>query len=899
MNQIVDESQIRDRVALKLLLTDKTELDQNEIDYFRQHPDEIDEITAPVNVHKFFLWIGSLLGIGLVIISKLIEVQSVFLLKYIHVKEMRYILFALLLLLGSPLFISASEENKSNQLANPTKESLSVAVIPDLADIVPLQIKLQNHLKILEKRLQVGLDAESLDKSYLELESDLAGLVDRVENLKELQEYKYNKLVELREILKQKSDAFELMNTPLSLLIRELGSLRKEWQEESTRWSQWQDYLLKEGELEQLKSTFDQATVTINTALDLVLSKMDTLFAMQERAGVIEQKLGSLISEVEEQVSVERRNTLFNDTPLMFSKQYLAQLKNVNLWDQVFLEINELTISEKNANDEHGWIAVFQLLLVVILIFSISKRKKFFQESERWRFLALYPIASGLFLSYICCVLIYEYNGAPQSWKLVVTIIGATSFARLMKGVVDENWKSIFINGLITIVVVTRFMDILSLPIPVFRLYVFFAASAGIIFCLRLLRVLKEDDISVFIRVLLRSGVLFFTLIVFFEIWGRKSLASYLFVSMIRSIGTVLIFSFFMYMIRGGLEWLFSTPLLKLSTPLKENETDKFVTMLARFFDILIVLLVIVPGILMIWGVFQSMKDATNSVLSFGYNFGSNHISIGLLIISSTILYSSFLISWVVQKLLIDQLLFKRSVGVGARISIARLMHYFIIVVGFLLAISALGIEITKLTIMVSALGVGIGFGLQGIVNNFVCGLVLLFEQPIRVGDMIELEGKWARIMKIGLRATTVQTLDQADIIVPNADLVSNQVTNWTLSNRQARLMIAVGVAYGSDVPLVMETLRDSAKNHKDVANYPAPQVLFLDFGESTLSFELRVWVKDAENRLSVGSDVRQEIDRRFREKNIEIAFPQLDLHLRNTPFSKSTVDSEKPQTAI
>ena len=186
------------------------------------------------------------------------------------------------------------------------------------------------------------------------------------------------------------------------------------------------------------------------------------------------------------------------------------------------------------------------------------------------------------------------------------------------------------------------------------------------------------------------------------------------------------------------------------------------------------------------------------------------------------------------------------------------------------------------MTLMLSALGVGIGFGLQSIVNNFVSGLILLFERPVRVGDIIEIGGQWAEIRRIGIRATTVQTPDHADLIVPNADLISNQVTNWTLGNRQIRLIVPVGVAYGSDVALVMKTLFDCTREVAMVVKSPPPQVLFLTFGESTLDFELRVWVWNADHRLTVRSELHQKIDQLFREKKIEIAFPQRDLHLRS-----------------
>ena len=167
-------------------------------------------------------------------------------------------------------------------------------------------------------------------------------------------------------------------------------------------------------------------------------------------------------------------------------------------------------------------------------------------------------------------------------------------------------------------------------------------------------------------------------------------------------------------------------------------------------------------------------------------------------------------------------------------------------------------------------------------VDNFVSGLILLFERPVRVGDYIGFDGKWAEIKNIGLRATIVQTFDQADVIIPNADLVANQVINWTLTNRRVRLTIPVGVAYGSDIALVMETLKESAKGNSKVAETPTPEVLYLNFGESALEFELRVWVLDADNWLVVSSKLHQRIDRRFREAKIEIAFPQRDLHLRS-----------------
>jgi potassium-dependent mechanosensitive channel len=163
-----------------------------------------------------------------------------------------------------------------------------------------------------------------------------------------------------------------------------------------------------------------------------------------------------------------------------------------------------------------------------------------------------------------------------------------------------------------------------------------------------------------------------------------------------------------------------------------------------------------------------------------------------------------------------------------------------------------------------------------------VCGLILLLERPIRVGHTIDLGGLSAKITKIGLRSTMVRTPDQADVIVPNTELITNRVTNWTLTDRQARSVIPVGVAYGSDIALVMQTLKECALAHPGVLHSPEPQVLFRSFGDSSLDFELCAWVADLDTRSQVASDLRQDIDRRFRQAGIEIPFPQRDLHVRS-----------------
>jgi small-conductance mechanosensitive channel len=208
-------------------------------------------------------------------------------------------------------------------------------------------------------------------------------------------------------------------------------------------------------------------------------------------------------------------------------------------------------------------------------------------------------------------------------------------------------------------------------------------------------------------------------------------------------------------------------------------------------------------------------------------------------------------------------------------------LNYAVLLVGFLLAVAATGADLGKFSLLAGALGVGIGFGLQNIVNNFISGLILIAERPVMPGDTVELSGMIGEVKRIGARSSTIRTWQGAEVIVPNANLISNEVTNWTLSDRQRRIEIAVGVAYGSPVDRVMQLLRDVGGAHPDILDQPEPNSLFMGFGDSSLDFELRVWTKNFESWYRIRSDLTVAIEKALNEAGIVIPFPQRDLHLK------------------
>lgn len=243
----------------------------------------------------------------------------------------------------------------------------------------------------------------------------------------------------------------------------------------------------------------------------------------------------------------------------------------------------------------------------------------------------------------------------------------------------------------------------------------------------------------------------------------------------------------------------------------------------------------------------------------------------------------------VVQRLLSD-----KEIDVGVKSSIARFTRYVVIIVGALVALDTVGISLKSLAVLGAVLMVGIGFGLQNITQNFISGLIILLERPIKIGDMVKVKGVTGKIIEIGARSTLIHTRDDVAIIVPNAQFISEQVVNESFSGEKIRLHLAVGVSYGSDVELVQKTLLEVASVHEKVMKDPASTVFFKDFGSSSLDFELRIWISDLWNYESILSDLRFAIDKKFNENKIIIPFPQRDLHLKSSDIDFKAIDEKR-----
>jgi potassium efflux system protein len=281
-------------------------------------------------------------------------------------------------------------------------------------------------------------------------------------------------------------------------------------------------------------------------------------------------------------------------------------------------------------------------------------------------------------------------------------------------------------------------------------------------------------------------------------------------------------------------------------------------------------------------------------VLGHEWAIGSWSISFGEIFTFAIAVWLGIAVAGATRALLREDVLPRLELPRGVPDTISSVAYYALMALGFLFAVGAAGIDLSRITILVGALGVGIGFGLQNIVNNFISGLILLFERPIQMGDTIEVGGLMGNVQVIGIRASTVRTFDGAEVIVPNADLISTQVTNWTLSDKLRRIEVPIGVAYGSDPKQVLTILREVATRHPRLLTNPEPAALFVGFGDSSLDFSLRAWTAEFETWLHIRSDLYTQIYEALAEAGIAIPFPQRDLHLRSV--DRGAAEALRPQ---
>ena len=306
----------------------------------------------------------------------------------------------------------------------------------------------------------------------------------------------------------------------------------------------------------------------------------------------------------------------------------------------------------------------------------------------------------------------------------------------------------------------------------------------------------------------------------------------------------------------------------------------------------LFMLVVWIHQTLNLFAVRQDLYEAISRALAYQIKVGSATIAGSSIVAFVLTLILGYVVAAVLRATLGEQILPRLQLARGLPNAIATITHYVLLLLIFILALAAAGVELSKFTVLTGAVGVGLGFGLQNVVNNFVSGLILLFERPVRIGDLLQIGMVSGEVTKIGFRSSTLHVFDGSDLIIPNGDLISQQVVNWTLTGTRRQIVLTIPVGYGNDPTQVRDLLQSVPTSHPDVLEDPAPVALFMGFGDSALNFEIRFWAPRPEIVADLRSDVALRMAAALSEAGIKVPVPRRDLYITSEQVPSEVAES-------
>jgi potassium-dependent mechanosensitive channel len=485
------------------------------------------------------------------------------------------------------------------------------------------------------------------------------------------------------------------------------------------------------------------------------------------------------------------------------------------------------------------------------------------------------PISTAFALSMLLVPAIYA-----QAPRLIHAIMGAVTLipaAVILRRLLDRHSYPI-LNTIVILYFVGQ-LRILAASLPVLARFIFLgqvlAASVFLVWVLRSWHlppqaVQTHGRVWRTIRAMAKIGLIFLPAAFLANIFGYVNLGNLLGIIFLRSAYIAAMFYTAIRIIEGlmvialQVRPLGSLRVISLHRQMIQRRTCQVLEFLA--------FLLWLNVLLSFFGLRTPLIATTVAALNANLAIGSFSITPGHILAFLTTVWASFLVSKFLRFVLEEDVYHHLHLARGIPYAISTMLHYLILLLGFFVALGALGIDLTKVTILAGAFTVGIGFGLQNVINNFVSGVILLFERPIKVGDVIEVGGNVGEVSRIGIRASVIRTADGSEVIVPNGSLISSQVTNWTFSDRKRAVEVSVNVVGGADHQRVVELLKSTAAAHPGVAKEPLPQVYVLNFSAGAVTFQLRAWTDRNEEWAQLRSDLSVAVNDALAREKIAIA---------------------------
>ncbi|MDD3000912.1 MAG: mechanosensitive ion channel [Candidatus Riflebacteria bacterium] len=778
-------------------------------------------------------------------------------------------LFFLVIAMYIALTVAASA-----QMVVPTPENVSIA------ELLPKTEMLRNDADEAYNKINDLRDVTTIENLYT---TSINALKTYQAVFKDLKENNSNDLDRSRTLSSNIKNTDSMIANALDLITARLNAyleIKTSWQERQNEWKNRKENSIKSSQaIKELFNEVNHSFAKLNKLISLV---EPNLVETQLKIIQLQRDIKKLHRETSNFSSQIRKNLFERNENPMYSKSFINELKK-DFLPNFKSAVNNIQFSLNDFVKENLNILIIQILLIWLLA-SLLKYAQLASQNG----LLLNKITSNYLSASIFCSLTLTVSllqKIPLTIGVLYTITIFISVLRLASAIIESKRSRTLLYSTMSLLLLFEILEIISLPLPLFRIFTAFIGLLGFITLYRNKTNLNQiSTISAnwkeyLLQILNKIVIIIFAIIFIAQTFGYSNLSIHLLNATLKSLFTALTAWMFI-IISDDILYLFLCNKKVQKISFIQKHSSNLVNHLTYLVNAFIIIISF-SSIIAIWGVFDNASQALSQFLSLGFTVSEIKITMGLLVYAALALYITLCISWIIQRTLEEEILPKHKVEKGAAISVNRLVHYFFIILSIIIAFSTLGIGIQSFTVIFGALGIGVGFGLQNIVNNFASGLILLFERSIKVGDTVVVGGEWGTVRSIGLRATVIQTFDNSEMIVPNSDLVSSTVNNWTLSERKTRFVASVGVDYDSDIKLVTKLLLEAATNHPNVMKDPAPSVVFTAFADSSLNFDLRGWVTDIDYRASTKNEIMYEINRLFKENNIIIPFPQRDIHIK------------------
>lgn len=734
----------------------------------------------------------------------------------------------------------------------------------------------------------------------------------------------WNSYLQKKESLQNEVDINNLDN----YYTRKLDDVQRRWSKLAEWLANWQaivktGVLELEGEKTNLEDKIKVWDITKENALqeEAPPELLQNITGIKTEFDSYLEKIGILINEklkiqnklTDESIALGIVNSKLKDE-LSNRKQEIFSQDSAPLWE-AFIERKDSvsiskqmgdiwTIYKRSANDfieinkKNLTVDLLVLLLLLLLVFGLKNFGKKLGDSDNSLDKALQllerPYSITILIFLLLFVLLY-----PEIPEILISFIKLLVVIPLLRVLLHVAHKSFTLPliGISILFILSDIQDITVTESLLERIVLFlltFLAFAGFLWLIikkPIQTAIKGKRGEGIIRSGINIATILFAASLVANILGYVSLAQILVVKTLSSIFVAIILITALLILTSLLNiYLLTNFAKKLKIvqrfPSKVRDTTNKII---RYAFLIYWLLILINSFEALFPI----KEYFTELLNRQWVIGTFSISIGEVVLFFITIWVSVLLARLIRFILEGEILSRMTLARGVPGAISTLVKYFIVGFGVVVAFSAAGLDLDKFTLMAGALGVGVGFGLQDLVRNFISGLILIFERPIQIGDAVQIDDLSGRASKIGIRSSIIKTWDGAEVIVPNGNLIANKVVNWTMTDRLRRIEIKVGVSYGTDVALVMQTLLKCARDNQQIITNPPPSVLFNDFADSCLEFELRCWTSNYSDWITIRSDIRVAIDEAFEKEGIIIPFPQRDLHIISDKTKQELIKSE------